>query len=209
VPVTPTTVADVKHNAEIEHVLIATRKFVMAYGLDATMDQIAEASGVSRRTLFRLFGSRDNLIASAFLAGMNFYRDELPRYDGSTDIWLRETCHAAHRMNAASGPGFWELTSRTNLPRSLQEIEQVRRRQFRRMVREIADVLWSSRTGPGEPPGELITSIGAHLSPHFTAAIVTDLGQGWRIAATLAHDAIFAQLQALGDRDCASFSDPI
>jgi AcrR family transcriptional regulator len=169
----------------------------MANGLDATMDQIADASGVSRRTLFRLFGSRDHLIASAFLAGMDFYGHELPPYEGDVDSWLRQTCDAAHRMNASSGPGFWELTSRTNLPADLEATERMRRRGFRRIVRDTAALLWTNSGGHGDPPGELVAVIGAHLSPHFTAAVVTDVGQGWQTASRLAYGAIGTFLETL------------
>jgi AcrR family transcriptional regulator len=70
--VTPPTVllADVKRDAANEHILTAARRWVLANGLDATMDQLGVAAGVSRRTLFRLFGTRDQLLASAFAAGM-------------------------------------------------------------------------------------------------------------------------------------------
>ncbi len=167
----------------------------MANGLDVTMDQIAEASGVSRRTLFRLFGSRDHLIASAFVAGMDFYGHELPAYSGDIHAWLRQTCDAAHRMNAASGPGFWELTSRTNLPPELEATEQTRRQRFRRTADDVALLLWAHSAGRGDPPAELVAVVGAHLSPHFTAAVVTDLGLGWQVASRLAYDAIVSLVQ--------------
>jgi AcrR family transcriptional regulator len=193
----PRSLADAKRQAGMDHVLAAARKFVMANGLEATMDEIAEASGVSRRTLFRLFGSRDHLIASAFVAGMDFYGHELPAYGGDINAWLGQTCDSAHRMNAASGPGFWELTSRTNLPPELEATERMRRRRFRLTVNDVALVLWTNSGGRGDPPGELVAVIGAHLSPHFTAAVVTDLGQGWEVASRLAYDAIAALLQTL------------
>jgi len=193
----PRSLADAKRQAGMDHVLGAARKFVMANGLDATMDEIADASGVSRRTLFRLFGSRDHLIASAFEAGMDFYGHELPDYDGDINAWLRQTCDSAHRMNAASGPGFWELTSRTNLPAELESTERMRRRRFRRTANDVALVLWANNGGQGDPPGELVAAVGAHLSPHFTAAVVTDLGQGWQVASRLAYDAIVALVQTL------------
>ncbi|MDT5174509.1 MAG: hypothetical protein QOG37_1760, partial [Mycobacterium sp.] len=40
-----TTLIEVKRRAVVDHVLAATRKLVLASGLDVTMDQIAEAAG--------------------------------------------------------------------------------------------------------------------------------------------------------------------
>ena len=42
--------------------------------------------------------------------------DQLPAFDGDLERWVRRTCEVAHHMNTSLGPGFWELTSRSNLP---------------------------------------------------------------------------------------------
>jgi AcrR family transcriptional regulator len=89
---------------------------VLQHGLDATMDQLAAAGGVSRRTLFRHFETREKLLAAAFEAGITGYRSQLPSLEGDVLAWLRATCESAHRMNSTIGPGFFELASRTDLP---------------------------------------------------------------------------------------------
>ena len=43
---------------------------MLTKGLDVTMDELAECSGASRRTLFRHFTTRDKLLAAAFEAGI-------------------------------------------------------------------------------------------------------------------------------------------
>ena len=70
--------AEAKRQAAMEHVLTATRRLAVARGLDITMDQIAAAAGVSRRTLFRLFDSRERLIGVVFAAGMANYNTTCP-----------------------------------------------------------------------------------------------------------------------------------
>ncbi len=42
------------------------------------------------------------------------------------------------------------------------------------------------------PPAILVDTVGAHLSPHFTAAVQVEGGKDWRTAAELAHAAILA-----------------
>jgi AcrR family transcriptional regulator len=198
------TLADAKRDATNQHVLTAARRWVLANGLDATMEDLAAAAGVSRRTLFRLFGSREQLLASAFSAGMAQYQQELPSFEGDRNQWLRATCDAAHRMNTPTGPGFWELTSRPDLPPDLAATERQRRLRIRQSTMAIARVLWRASDGRGDAPRELVATVGAHLSPHFTAAVEVDLGHGWQVASDLAYKSIMAVLHALTELDSVS-----
>jgi hypothetical protein len=54
----------------------------------------------------------------------------------------------------------------------------------------IARLLWRLSEGIGEPPEELVATVGSHLSPHFTAAVEVDLGQSWQVASALAYESI-------------------
>lgn len=184
--------ADAKRQAATLHILTATRHFVVANGLDVTMDQIADASGVSRTTLFRLFGSRDQLIADSFAAAFEDYGSELPAFDadGNAETWLRATCDATHRMNARFGPGYWELTSRPDLSPPLAALEGTRNKRSRAKMAEIAGHLWRSHGGSGAVPPALTATVAAHLSAYFTAAVLTDSGESWNVASELAFDAI-------------------
>jgi AcrR family transcriptional regulator len=197
VATTTGTLAEAKRDAVNDHILTASRHWVLANGLDATMEQLAVAAGVSRRTLFRLFGTREQLLASAFAAGMAEYQHELPVYAGDRDDWLRATCEAAHRMNMPAGPGFWELTSRPDLPPDLAATEQERRRRIRETMGTITSLLWRSSGGAGDPPEELVATVGAHLSPHFTAAVQVDLGASCQAASAMAYDSIMHVLLRL------------
>ncbi len=186
------TLAEAKRQAALDHILAAARRLVLANGLDATMDQLAEAAGVSRRTLFRLFNNREKLLAAAFEAGITDYRQQLPAYAGDVQRWLRATCDAAHRMNAVIGPGFFELASRKDLPPDLAAAERRRLQEFRGAIADVTGTLWRTAGGAGKPPRTLEITVSAHLSPHFTAALVTDTGQRWQTAAELAYSAILA-----------------
>jgi len=53
-----------------------------------TMDDIADAAGVSRRTLFRHFESRERLIAESLEAGIQLYGELLPTFEGGWNAWL-------------------------------------------------------------------------------------------------------------------------
>ena len=191
--ITAVSLAQAKRQAAADHILAAARTLVLQGGLDVTMDQLAEVTGVSRRTLFRHFDTREKLLGAAFEVGMAGYRRDLPsytEYPGDVDRWLRATCEAAHRMNAAIGPGFFELASRKDLPPDLAAAEKRRRREFRGAMADIVAVLWRERGHRGSPSEALLTTVTTHLSPHFTAASTIDAGQSWRTAADLAYTAI-------------------
>lgn len=179
-----------KRQATIDVVLGATRHLLMAQGLDATMDDIAEAAGVSRRTLFRHFESRERLVAEALDAGIQRYGESLPSFEGDWKAWLRQLCDTAHKTQAGYGPGYWELISRTDLPPEIAAVEERRGVRRRRAMERIARHLWREAGGDGDTPAAIIAVVGAHLSARFTAAVTSDVGQSWRTAADLAYTAI-------------------
>ena len=191
----PGSFAEVKRQAAIDHVLAAVRRLVLTKGLDVTMDELAECSGASRRTLFRHFTTRDKLLAAAFEAGIVDYRQQLPAYDGDRDSWLRATCDTAHRINATIGPGFFELASRRDLSPDLATVAAKRLREFRAAMTDISQTLWRATGRDDRPPQLLHANVCAHLSPHFTAALTIDAGQTWSTAADLAYGAVTAALQ--------------
>src|ERR1700750_549100 len=49
-----------------------------ARGLTATVDDVAEAAGVSRRTIFRHFATRDALFVAVIRAGIRRYAQQIP-----------------------------------------------------------------------------------------------------------------------------------
>lgn len=199
-PPAAATLAEAKRQAAVDHMLAAARRLVLQQGLDVTMDQLAEAVGVSRRTLFRHFETREKLVSAAFEAGMTGYLRQLPTlvdHPGDPRGWLRATCTAAHRMNATIGPGFFELASRPDLPPELAAAEQRRRHDFRSAAGDVTRTLWQALGPGGSPPPALTTTVTAHLSPHFTAALVVDADRDWRAAAELAYAAILAAVQSM------------
>lgn len=191
------TLAEDKRQATVERILRAARYLIGARGLDMTMDEIAAAAGVGRRTVFRHFESRENLLAAAVESGMRRYGERLPAYErGDWRPWLDSLCVAVHRMNGSYGPGYWELTTRRDLPGELASMEERRRLARRAAMNRLAGDLWKAAGGDGPTPAAVADSVGAHLSVHFTAAVTTDAGQDWKRAAGLAFAAIAASVEA-------------
>src|SRR5258707_14696243 len=190
------TLADEKRQAAVTRILRSARLFVAEHGLDVTVEEIAEAAGVSRRTLFRHFPTRDQLVAAAISAGLERYGQLLPAYRGGDwRAWLDELCRAVQRMNDSCGPGFWELATRHDLPPELSAIEEERRHGRREVMAALAATLWSAAGGPGRTPQTAKTAISAHLSPHFTPAVKADAGHDCQRAARRAMSAIRASVR--------------
>lgn len=197
------TLAEDKKQATVERILRAARYLIGARGLDVTMDEIAAAAGVGRRTVFRHFESRENLLAAAVESGMRRYGERLPPYAGGDwRAWLGSLCFEVHRMNGSYGPGYWELTARRDLPRELAAMEGRRRRARKTAMNRLSGDLWKAAGGGGPTPSVVADSVGAHLSVHFTAAVTADAGQDWKRAADLAFASITASVEAslAGDR---------
>ncbi|MCU1393936.1 MAG: TetR/AcrR family transcriptional regulator [Ilumatobacteraceae bacterium] len=184
------TLADVKRQAAVEQMLLRVRQLVMQRGLDVTMDEIADGIGVGRRTLFRHFETRERLLAQALEAGIQRYGERLPAYAGDWRLWLRQLCDAAHQMQAEYGPGFWELTNRSDLPAEIAAVEERRHARRQRAMTRIARKLWVEVGGVGDVPTSVHAAVGAHLSSRFTAAVTIDVGETWQVAADLAEAAI-------------------
>ena len=87
-------------------------------GLATTVDEVAEAAGVSRRTVFRHFDTRENLFAQALRESLRSYGDRVgPSVggtvpaDGDLTAWWRTVLVSVHEANARNGHVYWELSA--------------------------------------------------------------------------------------------------
>jgi AcrR family transcriptional regulator len=188
-------VSEARRQATVDAIEEAACELLLRDGLDITMDDIARAAGVSRRTLFRYFETRERLLASAFEHGIQRYGEHLPVLDGDWRDALRSLCDAAHRMQASYGLGYWELLHRRDLPPELEAVEHDRRVRRRRAMDHLAAELHRLAGGSGPPPPELSATVATFLSARFTAAVVQDAEGSWTVASQLAYEAIAAAIE--------------
>src|SRR5712691_5415889 len=85
-------------------ILRAAGVALAARGLAATVDDVAEAAGVSRRTIFRHFATRDALFVTVIRAGIRRYAEQIPAPPDGDDLLA-----VTHRLNARNGRVFWDL----------------------------------------------------------------------------------------------------
>ena len=183
-----------------KHLVKAARGVVAERGLATRMEDVAAAAGVSRRTVFRYFRTRDKILVAALETGMRSFKDRLPRRAGSADpaVWLEDTLVAIHRMNAQHGRLYWEIALGNDLPRSLAATRDKRRLGRLKLVRWFTTEAWKAFGGKGKPPSWLMDECAVQLSAFATQSLVIDFRrtpeQSGRLAArvvrTLLADAL-------------------
>jgi len=185
-------------------VLRAARKVLAERGLATTVDEVAVAAGVSRRTVFRHFTTREQLFADAIRDGLRSYAGHLPRAERGTDIeeWLTEILVAAHRLNAKNGRIYWELHALgPELDGELAAVAAERRAGRDRFVERVCGNAWKQSGGAGKPPDWLLDAFAIHLSAFATQALIGDFGRSSEEAGRSSAKVLLASLEvALRER---------
>ncbi|MGA3221537.1 MAG: helix-turn-helix domain-containing protein [Acidimicrobiales bacterium] len=172
-------------------------------GLDGTVDDVAEAAGVGRKTVFRHFASHGELFAAVIARVMQIYEEELTgltSMDDGRERWLENTAAALHGMNRRLlGRGFWDIHVRRpgTSPEVLAAISERygRRREF---LETLANAAWRAKGGEGRAPRWVADAFVVLLSAFATNAMesyeVEDAGESSaRILLAVLSDAIGEQ----------------
>jgi AcrR family transcriptional regulator len=158
----------------------AARKVLADRGLATTIDDVAEAAGVSRRTVFRHFATREGLIAVALREGLRSYAHQIPPPPDGDDVgpWLLDVLLAAHRLNAGNGRIYWELSAlEPELTGELAAAAAERRERRKRFAANVTSRMWAARGGRGKPPRWLFDTVAVHLSGFTTQSLAGDFGR--------------------------------
>lgn len=159
----------------------AAGSVLAARGLAATVDDVAEAAGVSRRTIFRYFTTRDALFVTVIRAGVRRYAEQLPPPPADDDLrgWLRELLVVTHRLNAGNGRVFWDLVGLqdADLSPDLALVAAECRDSRNRFAVHVTEFLWRAHGRPGQPPGWLADAVAVQLSGFTTQSLAGDLGR--------------------------------
>jgi AcrR family transcriptional regulator len=178
-------------------ILRAAGAVLAARGLTATVDDVAEAAGVSRRTIFRHFLSRDALFVAVIQAGIRRYAEQIPSPgDGDLRGWLAEMLAVTHRLNAGNGRVFWDLVGlqAADLSPDLAVVAAECRDSRNRFAASVTDLLWRARGGTGHPPEWLVDAVAVQLSGFTTQSLAGDLGRSPEKVAELSARVVEAAL---------------
>jgi AcrR family transcriptional regulator len=172
----PASLAAEQRDLARTRIVRAARRVLAERGLATTVDDVAEEAGVSRRTVFRHFSTRENLFAVAIRDGLRAYGEHLPLARGDDlDSWLLDVLTAAHRLNAGNGRIYWELSVlEPELTGELAAAAAERRQARNRWAAGVTRALWRARGGRGTPPAWLTDAVAVHLSAFTTQSLAVD-----------------------------------
>jgi len=181
----PLSLADEKRDVARTRILRAARIVLAERGLATTVDDVAAAADVSRRTIFRHFETRERLLAEAIREGLRSYSQQLPTAglaaaadQADVAAWLENLLIAAHRLNANNGRIYWELAALgSELDGELAVVAAERRDSRRRFATRVTAHAWSAVGGTGRPPAWLTDAFAVHLSGFTTQALGGDFGR--------------------------------
>lgn len=188
-------------------VLRAARKLIAERGLSVSMEEIAEVSGLARRTLFRHFEGREELTTAALSSALDWYDGrvaDLVRDDLPLETWLHVMVTTLHRVHLASGRGLWELAASRDedLGADLGRINARRRTARRTTTKAIAAEAWRRADGIGPCPNSVIDACALTMSSFATQSMLLDFGRSADAvaASTAAMLASFLRSEAMRSR---------
>ena len=152
-------------------------------GFDATVDEIAQVSGVSPRTIFRHYASHDQLILATVKdmceACGRKPIEGLPSPTDDLDGWIEGVALTIHTRNAEIfGEAFWDIHDPSrNASGVLSEVAALRRESRTRGVQYLATLAWQKAGGAGEPPKDLVLAFALNFSAFTTQALMIDFDQ--------------------------------
>ncbi len=163
-------------------------------GFDATVEEIAQLSGVSPRTIFRHYVSHDRLIAATvkdmfeacgrypieglprLVDDLDGWIEGLPRSIDDLDAWLERLAVTIHTRSARIfGRAFWDIHAPNGkATQAMAEVAELRRKYRLQGVGYLAALAWSSAGGTGAPPEEVVLAFALNLSAFTTQALMID-----------------------------------
>lgn len=158
-------------------------KVVARRGFDATVEEIAQLSGVSPRTIFRHYKSHDHLIEATvkdmWEACGQRPIEGLPAPSEDLDGWIEGLAATIHTRNAEIiGEAFWDIHAPShNDAQALADLPELRREYRVRGVRHLAALAWRTAGGAGDPPEALTLAFALHFSAFATQALMIDFDQ--------------------------------
>lgn len=154
---------------------------VAASGFTATVDEIAAAAGVSRRTVFRHFPNHAELILATIVEIRRQLDEGMPPPpEPGSDVheWLETSAVRVHRLfRDLIGRAFWDLyTKGPSIPPAIAERLANALSVRHRYASDLAAAAWKALDGQGEPPTWVCDAFSMNLSgfatnslPHYSA----------------------------------------
>ena len=125
-------------------------------GLICTMDDIAECAGVGRRTIFRYFSGRDELLAAAATEWFPNSIEEMPELaDRDLAAYIDEVVGRTYAWFERIGVGVGQLVLATGLSPELTTARDAILQRRRQVTEQGARTVWRQAGGRGKVPADL------------------------------------------------------
>jgi len=165
---------------------------VSRHGFDATIEEISQCCGVSKRTIFRHYASHDALMLVTVRAMFDACggRVEGPSPVKDMDGWLEHLARTIHSRNAEiMGEAFWDIHAAIHRSSPVRrEVAALRGEYRRRGIGYLTRVAWRAAGGTGEPPDDLVSAFALLFSGFTTHALIVDFDRTTEQIGTLSAD---------------------
>jgi AcrR family transcriptional regulator len=157
----------------------AAMEVVARRGFDATVEEIAQSSGVSPRTIFRHYASHDRLIVATVKDIFAACGRPAQEIGDDVDAWIESMALTIHTRNVEIlGDAFWDIHSPSSMTSEvLSEVNALRRQSRVRGVKYLTNVAWQAAGGMGTPPENLVLAFGLYFSAFTTQALTVDFNE--------------------------------
>jgi AcrR family transcriptional regulator len=187
----------------------AAMEVVARRGFGATVEEIAQVSGVSPRTIFRHYTSHDQLIVATVKDMFEACGGPTNELDDDVDEWIEGLLMIVHSRNAEIlGDAFWDIHApNPNAEAVLAELDALRHRNRVRGVRYLVAVAWEAAGGRDEPPEALAMAFALNFSAFATQALMVDFDQTPDSIGTLTADIVKLLLHRAVAAQCSGDPD--
>ena len=178
----PPSLAEEQQQLTRSRIRRAAMEVVARRGFDATVDEIAQLSGVSSRTIFRHYASHDQLTLATVKDMFNACGQPTEGVSTPTDDldgWIEGLALTIHTRNAEIlGEAFWDIHApNRNASGALSEVDALRREYRTRGVCYLVALAWQRAGGTGDPPKDLMLAFALVFSAFTTQALMVDFDQ--------------------------------
>jgi AcrR family transcriptional regulator len=180
VPAQPLKLGAAQRQLARQRIYQATWAALAETGLSVTVEDVAARAGLSMRTVFRHFGTRDRLVADALRAQLRSYKEGLVEPEENEPLvdWLRRTIEYVHQYQLELGRAYWEMTAPGRpLEGEIAAVAAKRQKGRATHAKWAAVTAWKRAGGQGRAPAWLIDTFAIHLSGFTTQALIDDLAR--------------------------------
>ena len=186
-----------KRQLTIDALIRAAQQAMCEHGLDVTVDVIAAIAEVDRRTVFRHFPTREDIMNAAVVTMYDDYLRSTPQYTGQDwQGWLAEVARWSHHTFARVRRLQWDIQTR-RLPPRMAAVYAKQSQGRQDTFTMIAATLWQAAGGRGDTPELLRQTVNALLSGLFTQAVLRDAEGTADLAVELSTTAIVSTMSRL------------